>query len=244
MRGEIRWDTSPSVPDASPLISRGVLRLLQCSKAGHVIEVLLPDEVRTASSGRPGGIGDRLPPRFHRAIYSEEVDFLKTAALRKSIHSRERGHCFYCLRRLTPMARCLDHVVPRAVFGGNSYRNLVSCCLQCNSQKGERSAIDFLRRLYRDRRLRAQEVEGRAAEIVAKEPRPRDIDKYLGEPKGSWLLKTLSQLPSMLIARAATVMIVTNEIVLSIIISNLAREVSGKSSVALNAVAVPNARNR
>jgi aquaporin Z len=55
---------------------------------------------------------------------------------------------------------------------------------------------------------------------------------------------TLSQLPSMLIARAATVTIVTNEIVLSSIINNLARDVSGKSSVALNAVAVPNARNR
>src|SRR4029077_7074256 len=73
------------------LISRGVLRLLQCSKAGHVVEVLLPDEVRTASPGRLGGIGDRQSPGFHRAIYPEEVDFLKTAALRRAIHSRERG---------------------------------------------------------------------------------------------------------------------------------------------------------
>jgi len=47
-----------------------------------------------------------------------------------------------------------------------------------------------------------------------------------------------------LIARAATVMIVTNEKILSSIINSLARAVSGKSSVALNAVAVPKARNR
>jgi hypothetical protein len=38
--------------------------------------------------------------------------------------------------------------------------------------------------------------------------------------------------------------IVTNEIMLSGVINSLAREVSGKSSVALNAVAVSNARNR
>ena len=53
-----------------------------------------------------------------------------------------------------------------------------------------------------------------------------------------------SQLPSMLIARAATAMIVTNEITLSSIINNLAREVSGKSGVGLNPVAVSNARNK
>jgi hypothetical protein len=149
------------------LISRGVLRLIQCSKAGHVVEVLLPDEICTASPDRPGGIGGRLPPSFPRAIYPGEVDFLKTAALRRAIHSRERGRCFYCLRQLTPMARCLDHVVPQAEFGGNSYRNLVSCCLKCNSQKGERSAIDFLRRLYRERRLSDAELAGRLRALDA-----------------------------------------------------------------------------
>jgi hypothetical protein len=54
----------------------------------------------------------------------------------------------------------------------------------------------------------------------------------------------IAQLPSMLIARAATVTIVTRETVLSNIISILAREVSGRTSVGLNAVAVQNARNR
>lgn len=34
-------------------------------------------------------------------------------------------------------------------------------CLKCNSQKGERSAIDFFRRLYRERRLSDAELAGR-----------------------------------------------------------------------------------
>jgi len=51
--------------------------------------------------------------------------------------------------------------VPLAEFGRNSYRNLVSCCLECNSQKGERPAEEFLRGLYRDRRLSDAELSGR-----------------------------------------------------------------------------------
>ena len=149
------------------LVSRGVLRLVQCSKAGHVIEVLLPDEILAAAGGADRIGGGRVPPSFPPAIYPESVDFLKTEALRKSIYARERGRCFYCLRQLTPQARCLDHVVPQSEFGGNSYRNLVSCCLQCNSQKGDRSALDFLRRLYRERRLCDAELAERLRALDA-----------------------------------------------------------------------------
>ena len=78
----------------------------------------------------------------------EATDFLKTWALRKAIHDRERGACFYCLRRTPANVHCLDHVVPRVRFGRNSYRNLVSCCIKCNTRKGDRPAADFLRTLY------------------------------------------------------------------------------------------------
>ena len=40
----------------------------------------------------------------------ETTDFLKTWALRKTIHDRERGACFYCLRRTPAYVQCLDHV--------------------------------------------------------------------------------------------------------------------------------------
>jgi Alpha amylase, catalytic domain len=62
--------------------------------------------------------------------------------------------------------------------------------------------------------------------------------------KWRYISPVIAQLPSMLIARAATVTIVTRETVLSNIINILAREVSGRTSVGLNAVAVQNARNR
>jgi len=51
--------------------------------------------------------------------------------------------------------------VPQAQGGGNSYRNLVSCCLDCNSLKAERNAVEFVRSLYRERRLSDAELSGR-----------------------------------------------------------------------------------
>ena len=87
--------------------------------------------------------------------------FRSKQILRQALHEREGGRCFYCSRRITHHRRCLDHVVPLAEFGRNSYRNLVSCCLECNSQKGERSAEEHVRWLYRDRRLSEAELSAR-----------------------------------------------------------------------------------
>lgn len=137
------------------------LRVLKRCKTGHLVEMRLPEKIRAL---RPGKNGDLLtngaagePP----AATLETTDFLKTWALRKAIHDRERGACFYCLRRTPAHVHGLDHVVPRVRFGRNSYRNLVSCCLECNSRKGDRPARDFLRTLYRLGRLTATELDGR-----------------------------------------------------------------------------------
>ncbi|MGC2466921.1 MAG: HNH endonuclease signature motif containing protein [Candidatus Acidiferrum sp.] len=150
------------------LAAQGVLRLVERnSMAGHVVEVRLPDAVRgvrtkTTARAREGA-------RKLAATDFEEVDFFKTAELRRAIHARERGRCFYCLRRVAPRSKCLDHVVPRARVGCNSYRNLVSACMECNAQKGERPAEECLRWLFREHRLGAAELKGRfeALELLA-----------------------------------------------------------------------------
>lgn len=105
--------------------------------------------------------GKPAPSPKALAASLEEMDFFKTPELRLAIHARERSHCFYCLRHTSERLRCLDHVVPQAQSGRNSYRNLVSCCLECNSWKGERSATDFLRWLFRKRGLTAAELNDR-----------------------------------------------------------------------------------
>jgi HNH endonuclease len=142
------------------LASQGVLRFVErTSLAGHVVDVRLPTEVR--------GVRARAAARVREAARKaaptdiEEVDFMKTIDLRRAIHSRERGRCFYCLRRVALRSGCLDHVVPRARVECNSYRNLVSACMECNAQKADQPAEEYLRWLFREHRLGAAELRGR-----------------------------------------------------------------------------------
>ena len=140
------------------LVEKGALRLLERTGAAHVVEVLLPDEIHAES---PDGPAPACLGRGPRVASLEEMDFLLMKTRREAIHARERGLCFYCLTKLTPRTRCLDHVTPQDHRGKNSYRNLVSCCHECNTQKGETAADDFLRILCRQRRLTSAELVGR-----------------------------------------------------------------------------------
>ncbi len=158
----LRISATPVRDAVRRLIAYGVLRLIERTNAGHLVEVRLPQEVRAVSANsletslQSTGAS---PIRPHFRI--EQADFFGRPELRRAIHVRESGLCFYCKKRLTPAVKCLDHVIPRVCSGRNSYRNLVSCCLECNSQKGQQAAADFLRWLYREQRLSASEFKAR-----------------------------------------------------------------------------------
>jgi HNH endonuclease len=146
------------------LIDKGALRLIERSNIGHLVEVRLPGEVRAPRAER-NGAGRRA--KLGREVNLDEVDFLRTPALRRAIHAREGGACFYCLRRTPSRAHCLDHVVPLVEGGSNSYRNLVSCCMGCNSEKRGHAAADFLRRLYREGGLSKEDLTARLLAVQA-----------------------------------------------------------------------------
>ena len=155
------------------LIAKGALCLVERNRAGHFVEVRLPGEIPSLHP-RKTAAGDAgcLPGAGNLDV----LDFLQTPLLREAIHAREGGFCFYCLRRLNPQARCLDHVVPHVQMGTNSYRNLVSCCTECNSLKSNRCAEDFLRWLYREGRFTSGELTSRLRtlkRLAAGKLRPR-----------------------------------------------------------------------
>ena len=161
---DLRLSNGPVRQAVRRLDELGALRLLERSKTGHLVEMRPPEQIHAI---RPGKNGASRAPGEPPASTLETTDFLKTWALRKTIHDRERGACFYCLRRTPANVQCLDHVVPRVRFGRNSYRNLVSCCLECNTRKGDRPARDFLRALYRQGRLTPAELDGRLRALKA-----------------------------------------------------------------------------
>src|SRR5215472_9396715 len=148
------------------LIELGALNLMERTTEGHVVEVRLPEEIRPARPdtivGANGSSGSGPQP-----INWGEAIFLQDKALRQAIHARDRNRCFYCLHRTRARTQCLDHVVPRALLGRNSYRNLVSCCQECNARKGDRSAEKFLCGLFRDGRLTTAQLTGRLRALEA-----------------------------------------------------------------------------
>jgi 5-methylcytosine-specific restriction endonuclease McrA len=171
--------SSPPVREAvRRLMDKGALRLIERSNIGHLVEVRLPREVR-APRARRTEEGAKLRPGTNL----DEVDFLRTRDLRLSIHAREGGLCFYCMRRTPARSHCMDHVVPSVEGGRNSYRTLVSCCMDCNGQKRAQAAPDFLRLLYREGRLSKEDLSERLRaleELAAGKLRPRVLSEEDG----------------------------------------------------------------
>jgi hypothetical protein len=139
------------------LAGKGALHIVARTYRGHVVELFLPHQIRVA----------RLPAFANPALDLETLDFSAKKHLRNAIHRREGGRCFYCLRDIPRPQLCLDHVVPEVSHGAGSYRNLVSCCLNCNVRKSGMPAPDYLRHLYRMRRLSASELAERLRALDA-----------------------------------------------------------------------------
>jgi hypothetical protein len=102
----------------------GALRVLERSKTGHLVEMRLPEKIRALRPGKNGALVAVGAAGEPSASTLETTDFLKTWALRKTIHDRERGACFYCLRR-TPLTctasttlchACASAVIPTATW--------------------------------------------------------------------------------------------------------------------------------
>ena len=75
---------------------------------------------------------------------------------RRNIYARDNNHCQYCGKRFPTQELTIDHVVPRRLGGGNSWQNLVCCCVACNSRKGgntpRAAGMELIRRPVQPRR--------------------------------------------------------------------------------------------
>ena len=68
------------------LVDNNVLRLIERSNIGHLVQVRSPGEVR-APRGSRTATGGR--DKLHGRVNLDEVDFLRSPALRQAIHARE-----------------------------------------------------------------------------------------------------------------------------------------------------------
>jgi len=135
------------------LEQKGCLKILGSERTGTRVHAVLPEEL--------GILPPDTPPL---AIDLELLDFFNVPENRLLILDREAHRCFYCMCALNGDNHVVEHVISRPE-GSNSYRNVVASCRRCNNRKGESSAKDFLRTLYRESFLDADDFENRVSRL-------------------------------------------------------------------------------
>jgi 5-methylcytosine-specific restriction endonuclease McrA len=75
-----------------------------------------------------------LLTRYVRVPGSRRVPVTRRGVLRRDAH-----RCAYCGKA----ASTIDHVLPRSRGGGDSWENLVACCLRCNNLKGDKTPLEM-----------------------------------------------------------------------------------------------------
>lgn len=65
------------------------------------------------------------------------VPYKKVVLTRKNILRRDRYRCVYCGRG--DILLTVDHIIPKAKGGDDSWENLVCACTKCNNRKGDRT---------------------------------------------------------------------------------------------------------
>lgn len=58
---------------------------------------------------------------------------------RRNLFARDRNQCQYCGYSFPTSELSIDHVVPRAQGGDDTWENLVCACVKCNARKGGRT---------------------------------------------------------------------------------------------------------
>jgi len=118
---------------------RKAVILLYLGKA-ELVEARNGDLVRSVRISMP------LPSIVRLSLFVR-VPYKKIILSRKNILRRDSHRCQYCGRGDVPLT--VDHIIPKARGGTDSWENLVCACVRCNNKKGDRTPADSHMQLHR-----------------------------------------------------------------------------------------------
>jgi 5-methylcytosine-specific restriction endonuclease McrA len=99
---------------------------------------------------------DIAVPKIIRLLGYDRLPKQTVKLNRRNIYARDLNRCQYCGQRFSTQELTIDHVVPRRLGGGNSWQNLVCCCVACNSKKGghtpKQAHMDLIKKPVQPRR--------------------------------------------------------------------------------------------
>lgn len=136
------------------LHAKGAISIIRTEHTGRLLRLNLPSEIPCVIPA----------PSTKEEVSIEDMDFFEVPENRLLILARESHRCFYTLAQLDDKNFIVEHVVSRP-SGNNGYRNVVAASREVNNRKGSMSAEDFLRKLFRDGFLSADELDARLLQL-------------------------------------------------------------------------------
>lgn len=77
--------------------------------------------------------------RFVKGVIKRQKQSKSAKFNRQSVLLRDNAECQYCRCKLEKKNFTFDHVVPVSQGGKTNWKNIVSCCKDCNQKKGNRT---------------------------------------------------------------------------------------------------------
>lgn len=111
------------------------------NREGTLYRVLLPEEIPACASAIRASAAE---PEAPVPNVEKEADFYNVVENRLRVFERDAYKCRYCGKQLTRFTATLDHLQPVSEGGDNSFENLATACLHCNSRRGVRPVMDAL----------------------------------------------------------------------------------------------------
>lgn len=123
------------------LESKGVIQKAgDTNREGTLYKVCLPEEIPAALERMQAS--EKQEAKELDLV--KDLDFYNVAENRLRIFERDGYKCHYCSKQLTRFSATLDHIQPVSEGGDNSYKNLITSCLHCNSRRGAKPVMEFL----------------------------------------------------------------------------------------------------
>lgn len=107
---------------------------------GTLYKVAIPDEIPHCKAS----MQQRASKEVSTIEIKRELDFYNAPENRLKIFERDGYKCHYCEKQLTRFSATLDHIQPVSKGGDNSFDNLITACLHCNAERGNKPAMDFI----------------------------------------------------------------------------------------------------
>ena len=117
-----------------------ILKAGDTNREGTLYKVNLPEEVPACEEL----MKEKSEKEVAEVDTKKELDYYNVQENRLKVFERDGYKCHYCKKQLTRFSATLDHIQPVSKGGDNSYENLITACLHCNSERGNKPVMDII----------------------------------------------------------------------------------------------------